>query len=85
MAKLCLYYRPYYAALENCARTHLYKMSFQANNRLWGGRFNDVVDTQMEKFNSSIVIDKRMFAEDLQVSRVADPYAAINYLRRRGS
>ena len=40
--------------------------------KLWGGRFTGVTDPVMEKFNASIHYDKRMWKEDIQVSRNDD-------------
>jgi len=36
--------------------------------KLWGGRFTGKTDPLMEKFNESLPVDKRMWAEDIQVS-----------------
>lgn len=36
--------------------------------KLWGGRFSQKTDTFLEKLNASIVYDKRMWYEDIQVS-----------------
>lgn len=36
--------------------------------KLWGGRFTGQTDPLMEKFNESLPFDKRMWAEDIQVS-----------------
>lgn len=35
--------------------------------KLWGGRFVEDVDPDFHNLNSSIHIDKRMYAEDIQV------------------
>ena len=40
--------------------------------KLWGGRFTGATDPVMEKFNASIHYDKRMWKEDIQVSRDDD-------------
>ena len=37
--------------------------------KLWGGRFTGATDPLMEKFNESLPFDKRMWREDLLVSR----------------
>lgn len=37
---------------------------------LWGGRFSGAIDPDMEEFNSSLKIDKRMFKEDVLGSQV---------------
>jgi hypothetical protein len=41
----------------------------EATPKLWGGRFTGKVDPLMEKFNASLPLDKRMWAEDIRVSR----------------
>ncbi|RZC35125.1 argininosuccinate lyase, partial [Asbolus verrucosus] len=38
-------------------------------NKLWGGRFSEATDTSLEKLNSSINFDKRMYAEDIEGSK----------------
>lgn len=42
--------------------------SDEATPKLWGGRFTGKVDPLMEKFNASLPLDKRMWAEDIRVS-----------------
>lgn len=39
----------------------------EATPKLWGGRFTGKVDPLMEKFNASLPLDKRMWAEDIRV------------------
>eukprot|EP00775_Hariotina_reticulata_P011914 gene11914-12058_t len=43
--------------------------SEQATPKLWGGRFTGKVDPLMEKFNASLPLDKRMWAEDIRGSQ----------------
>lgn len=38
-----------------------------ATPKLWGGRFTGKVDPLMEKFNASLPLDRRMWAEDIRV------------------
>lgn len=40
----------------------------EATPKLWGGRFTGKVDPLMEKFNASLPLDRRMWAEDIRVS-----------------
>jgi hypothetical protein len=35
--------------------------------KLWGGRFTGETDPLMEKFNESLPMDRRMYAEDIKV------------------
>lgn len=35
--------------------------------KLWGGRFMDNIDPKFHDLNASINIDKRMYAEDIEV------------------
>jgi argininosuccinate lyase len=54
---------------------------FQENNKLWGGRFTESTDANLEKLNSSINFDKRMFAEDIEGSKAyASALEKINLL-----
>ncbi|KAF6254982.1 argininosuccinate lyase [Scenedesmus sp. NREL 46B-D3] len=41
----------------------------EATPKLWGGRFTGKVDPLMEKFNASLPLDKRMWAEDIRGSQ----------------
>jgi argininosuccinate lyase len=51
------------------------------NNKLWGGRFTESTDANLEKLNSSINFDKRMFAEDIEGSKAyASALKKINLL-----
>jgi argininosuccinate lyase len=51
------------------------------NNKLWGGRFTESTDANLEKLNSSINFDKRMFAEDIEGSKAyASALEKINLL-----
>lgn len=43
----------------------------EATPKLWGGRFTGKVDPLMEKFNASLPLDRRMWAEDIRVSDCA--------------
>lgn len=43
----------------------------EATPKLWGGRFTGKVDPLMEKFNASLPLDKRMWAEDIRVRAAA--------------
>jgi len=36
--------------------------------KLWGGRFTEDIDSDFHNFNMSIDIDKRLYAEDIQVN-----------------
>lgn len=36
--------------------------------KLWGGRFTENIDPDFHNFNMSIHIDKRLYAEDIQVN-----------------
>ena len=36
-------------------------------NKLWGGRFTEQTDAELEKLNASIGYDQRMWREDIQV------------------
>lgn len=36
-------------------------------NKLWGGRFSEQTDAELEKLNASIGYDQRMWREDIQV------------------
>ncbi|XP_012272526.1 argininosuccinate lyase [Orussus abietinus] len=38
--------------------------------KLWGGRFSESTDLELNKLNASLDIDKRMYAEDIQASIV---------------
>lgn len=40
----------------------------ESSGKLWGGRFSGETDPVMEKFNSSINVDKRMWEEDIKGS-----------------
>jgi argininosuccinate lyase len=44
----------------------------EATPKLWGGRFTGKVDPLMEKFNASLPLDKRMWAEDIRVREPPD-------------
>jgi hypothetical protein len=44
--------------------------SEEATPKLWGGRFTGKVDPLMEKFNASLPLDKRMWAEDIRVRAI---------------
>ena len=39
-----------------------------ATKKLWGGAFSEKIDPLMEKFNESLSIDRRMYAEDIEGS-----------------
>eukprot|EP00882_Tetradesmus_deserticola_P023374 GHRQ01025435.1.p1 GENE.GHRQ01025435.1~~GHRQ01025435.1.p1 ORF type:complete len:238 (+),score=96.97 GHRQ01025435.1:93-806(+) len=41
----------------------------EATPKLWGGRFTGKVDPLMEKFNASLPLDRRMWAEDIRGSQ----------------
>lgn len=41
----------------------------QESHKLWGGRFKDLTNTALEKLNSSINLDKRMYSEDIEGSK----------------
>ena len=41
----------------------------EKENKLWQGRFQEVTDKLVERFNASIDFDKRMYAEDIAASR----------------
>lgn len=38
--------------------------------KLWGGRFDEDIDPDFHNFNASIHIDKRLYAEDIQVKLI---------------
>ena len=38
-----------------------------STKKLWGGRFTGATDPLMEKFNESLLFDKRMWQEDIRV------------------
>lgn len=38
--------------------------------KLWGGRFGEDIDPDFHNFNASIHIDKRLYAEDIQVKLI---------------
>ena len=40
------------------------------SNVMWGGRFVDGPDALMERINASINFDKRLYAQDIEGSRV---------------
>ena len=40
------------------------------SNVMWGGRFEDGPDALMERINASINFDKRLYAQDIEGSRV---------------
>lgn len=44
---------------------NLFSHQSQCSNKLWGGRFTNTTDPVLEKLNSSIAFDKRMYAEDI--------------------
>lgn len=44
------------------------KMAKSSGEKLWGGRFDSDVSSTLTKLNSSMAIDKRMYAEDIQGS-----------------
>jgi argininosuccinate lyase len=48
----------------------------EATPKLWGGRFTGKVDPLMEKFNASLPLDKRMWAEDIRVRLIKKRQAA---------
>lgn len=41
--------------------------STEEPKKLWGGRFTGETDPLMEKFNESLPMDRRMYAEDIKV------------------
>lgn len=45
--------------------------------KLWGGRFTGATDPLMEKFNESLPFDRRLSAEDIQVSAHV-PYSSLH-------
>lgn len=47
--------------------------------KLWGGRFAEDVDPNFHSLNASIDVDKRMYAEDIQVSIIVKIF---KYLRK---
>ncbi|EFA11668.2 argininosuccinate lyase [Tribolium castaneum] len=51
------------------------------HKKLWGGRFSASTDSNLEKLNSSITFDKRMYAEDIEGSKAyAEALKKINLL-----
>ncbi|XP_057293897.1 argininosuccinate lyase-like [Hydractinia symbiolongicarpus] len=53
----------------------------ESSGKLWGGRFSGETDPVMEKFNSSINVDKRMWEEDIKGSvAYAEGLGKINIL-----
>lgn len=53
--------------------------------KLWGGRFTGKTDPLMEKFNESLPVDKRMWAEDIQVRFVcSSPMCVCCVMQRLG-
>ncbi|RMG93126.1 MAG: argininosuccinate lyase [Zetaproteobacteria bacterium] len=41
-----------------------------AKDKLWGGRFSEATDAMVEAFNASVDVDSRMYAEDIEGSKV---------------
>ncbi|KAG5898616.1 hypothetical protein JTB14_020992 [Gonioctena quinquepunctata] len=39
------------------------------NHKLWGGRFSESTSASLEKLNSSIALDRRMYSEDIDGSK----------------
>ena len=48
--------------------TMCYCLAYIQGGKLWGGRFSSQTDPIMEKFNSSISYDKRLWEQDIKVS-----------------
>ncbi|XP_044265833.1 argininosuccinate lyase isoform X1 [Tribolium madens] len=54
---------------------------FKEHKKLWGGCFSTSTDPNLEKLNSSITFDKRMYAEDIEGSKAyAEALKKINLL-----
>ncbi|KAL1495049.1 hypothetical protein ABEB36_010530 [Hypothenemus hampei] len=44
-------------------------MESQESHKLWGGRFSSETNPKLEKLNSSLHLDRRMYAEDIEGSK----------------
>lgn len=42
-------------------------MSGEQNKSLWGGRFSQKINPELQKLNNSIHYDQRMWKEDIEV------------------